>query len=163
TARAKGVTGSVEVEVRLDASGIVSDARILKGPDELRRAALESVLNWHFTSEAAGTTRLVSISFTDQGQSVQLLPITKTETFTLENAQGGVGPGKIVQYTAQHTTGEPDYKQFFWLGQGDGTLAKAIAVAEDRLTVRQMLENQIRDVERKKALESATNPQAAAE
>ena len=62
-ALARGIEGTVSVEVKLDASGNVSDARVLSGPDELRKAALESVLQWHFTHDAAGSTRVVGIAF----------------------------------------------------------------------------------------------------
>ena len=62
-ARKAGVQGTVVVEAALDASGNVTDAHVLSGPDELRRAALESVLQWHFANGAAGTTRQVSIAF----------------------------------------------------------------------------------------------------
>lgn len=59
----KGVAGTVIVEATLDAGGEVSDARVLSGPLELRKAALESVLQWHFAQGAAGATRQVSIAF----------------------------------------------------------------------------------------------------
>jgi TonB family protein len=62
-ARAKGIQGDVTVEVKLDGTGNVSDARVLSGPDELHKAALESVLQWHFTRESAGMTRQVTIGF----------------------------------------------------------------------------------------------------
>jgi TonB family protein len=62
-ARAQGIQGTVVVQVKLDTSGSVSDAQVLSGPDELRKAALASVLNWHFTDDAAGGTRQVSIAF----------------------------------------------------------------------------------------------------
>src|SRR5262245_3366522 len=68
----QGITGTVQLEVKLDSAGNVSDARVLSGPEELRKTALESVLNWHFTSDAARGTRQVSISFSDQGQQVQV-------------------------------------------------------------------------------------------
>ena len=58
-----GVQGTVVVEVTLDASGMVSDARVLSGPADLRKAALESVLQWHFTHDAAGSTHQVGIAF----------------------------------------------------------------------------------------------------
>jgi TonB family protein len=58
-----GVQGTVSVEVKLDATGNVSDARVLSGPDELRNATLQSVLQWHFTHDAAGGTRIVQIAF----------------------------------------------------------------------------------------------------
>jgi len=57
----------VVVEVKLDSSGNVSDAHVVSGPDELRRAALESVLQWHLTKNLAGSTRQVSISFSFAG------------------------------------------------------------------------------------------------
>lgn len=56
-------TGTVAVEVTLDASGNVNDARILSGPDELRRPVLQSVLAWHFASATAGAQRQVTVSF----------------------------------------------------------------------------------------------------
>jgi TonB family protein len=57
------IEGTVVVEVTLDARGEASDARVLSGPAELRKAALKSVLNWHFMPGAAGSTRQVSIVF----------------------------------------------------------------------------------------------------
>jgi TonB family protein len=63
-ALAKGVEGTVVVQVRLDASGEVTDDAILSGPDELRKTAQQSVLNWHFDRSEALSTRVVNISFT---------------------------------------------------------------------------------------------------
>lgn len=60
----KGVQGSVVLEVTLDAKGNVRDARVLSGPAELRRISLVSVLAWHFTEDAANTTREVGLQFT---------------------------------------------------------------------------------------------------
>ena len=62
-ARQKGIQGTVVVQVKTDGSGSVSDAQVLNGPEELRRSALQSVLNWHFTKDAAGSLRQVSITF----------------------------------------------------------------------------------------------------
>jgi TonB family protein len=59
----KGVEGTVVVQVKLDANGEVSDATVLSGPDELRKAVLQSVLSWHFDRSAALTTRTVNIDF----------------------------------------------------------------------------------------------------
>ncbi|HEY2018853.1 MAG TPA: M56 family metallopeptidase [Bryobacteraceae bacterium] len=63
SARTAGVQGTVAVEAVLDSSGNVSEARVVSGPQELRRAAQQSVLQWHFKPDAAGSTRLVSITF----------------------------------------------------------------------------------------------------
>jgi TonB family protein len=66
---AKGVQGSVTVQAKLGSDGSVVDASVVSGPDELRKAALESVLNWHFDRSAAGGSQQVSISFTLPPQS----------------------------------------------------------------------------------------------
>ena len=58
-----GVQGTVAVQVALDSSGNVADAHVLSGPDELRRAVLESVLEWHFTRDAANSTRQLQVAF----------------------------------------------------------------------------------------------------
>jgi TonB family protein len=57
------VQGTVAAQVRLAADGTVTDASIVSGPDELRKAVLESVLSWHFTKDSAGGTRTVTVSF----------------------------------------------------------------------------------------------------
>ena len=61
-ARRKGIQGTVTLELRMDSTGSVIDAHVIGGPDELRRAALESVLQWHFTRDM-GASRVVNISF----------------------------------------------------------------------------------------------------
>ena len=52
-AREKGIQGAVALELDLDQNGNVADARVLSGPQELRRAALESVLQWHYSKQMA--------------------------------------------------------------------------------------------------------------
>jgi bla regulator protein BlaR1 len=42
------VEGEVLLDLAVDDHGEVSDARVLTGPDELRKAALEAVLGWHY-------------------------------------------------------------------------------------------------------------------
>jgi len=62
-----GVTtsGTVIVESTVDAKGEVTDARVVSGPEELRNAALSSVLNWHFSTEGGlPPTVQSSITFT---------------------------------------------------------------------------------------------------
>jgi len=51
-----GVEGDVQVEMTLNERGEVSDARVLSGPEELRRATLESVLQWHYSPAALAST-----------------------------------------------------------------------------------------------------------
>jgi TonB family protein len=62
-ARARGVQGAVVLQVNIDGSGNVSDAQVLSGPEELRRPALQSVLQWHFASDSAGSSRPITIAF----------------------------------------------------------------------------------------------------
>jgi protein TonB len=50
-AREKGIQGTVVLEITLDQKGEVTDAQVLSGPQELRKAALESVLQWHYNKE----------------------------------------------------------------------------------------------------------------
>ena len=56
------VAGTVTLEATLNAKGEVSDARVLDGPAELRRPALAGVLDWHYSTAAAGLVR-ISIRF----------------------------------------------------------------------------------------------------
>ncbi len=70
----KHVQGTVTIEATLDAEGAVSDARVLSGPSELRKAALQSVLQWHFKPDAAaGDTRQVAIDFAMPAEGRALL------------------------------------------------------------------------------------------
>jgi TonB family protein len=62
-ARKSGVSGTVAVQATLDANGNVTDAHALSGPEGLRKAALQSVLDWHFAHDSAGSTRQVAITF----------------------------------------------------------------------------------------------------
>jgi TonB family protein len=63
SAREQGVQGTVVVQAAVDAHGNVTDAQVLSGPDELRNAALQSVLRWHFAPDPGARTRQVSITF----------------------------------------------------------------------------------------------------
>jgi TonB family protein len=68
-AKQKAIQGSVTVEVDLDAEGLVTDARVLSGPQELRNAALRSVLRWHWSKQMqlpATTQVTVEFKLTDR-------------------------------------------------------------------------------------------------
>jgi TonB family protein len=58
-----GIQGTVTLEATLDQSGNVADAHVLSGPPELRKTALQSVLQWQFANGRAGETQQVSIAF----------------------------------------------------------------------------------------------------
>ena len=58
------VEGDVTLDLTLNERGEVSDARVLSGPEELRRAALESVLQWHYApSDIRSTNTLATLRF----------------------------------------------------------------------------------------------------
>jgi TonB family protein len=61
-ALAKGIEGTVILNVVLAPDGTVSDAAVIGGPLELRRTVLSSVLKWHFSKEAAPRQQ-VSVEF----------------------------------------------------------------------------------------------------
>lgn len=61
-ALAKRVEGTVVLELSLSETGTVTDARVLSGPEELRGAALQSVLDWHYSSDGQTKTQ-ASINF----------------------------------------------------------------------------------------------------
>lgn len=63
TAREQGIQGTVVLQAAVDTRGNVTDAQVLSGPEELRNAALQSVLRWHFAPDPAARTRQLSITF----------------------------------------------------------------------------------------------------
>ena len=67
------VEGDVLLDLVTDERGEVSDARVLSGPDELRRAALESVLQWHYSPNARGSTSVqVTLRFRLPAENAEL-------------------------------------------------------------------------------------------
>jgi protein TonB len=56
--------GIVTVVLTLSTDGTVSDARVVSGPEELRRTVLESALQWHYLNEAKSpSTAQATIEF----------------------------------------------------------------------------------------------------
>lgn len=51
--REQGIQGTVTLEATLDEKGHVIDARVISGPNQFRRMALISVLDWHFAPPAS--------------------------------------------------------------------------------------------------------------
>ena len=66
----KNVQGIVVVEVNIDEEGLVTDAHVISGPEELRNAALRSVLDWHFSKQMGlPAVTQVPVEFTRQPQN----------------------------------------------------------------------------------------------
>ncbi|MBV8846315.1 MAG: TonB family protein, partial [Bryobacterales bacterium] len=60
--------GTVVIDATLNAKGEVSDARVLSGPEELRKAALSGVLDWHYSTEGGVTPHAqITIRFDPPG------------------------------------------------------------------------------------------------
>ncbi len=49
------IEGTVTVALTLNARGEVVDARVLSGPDELRKDVLQSVLQWHYAADGSAS------------------------------------------------------------------------------------------------------------
>lgn len=63
-AMTKGIQGTVVADANLDSGGNVTDAAIVSGPAELRKAVLQSLLTWHFTPASGVDSRDISVTFT---------------------------------------------------------------------------------------------------
>jgi TonB family protein len=68
-------SGTVLVEATLSSKGEVMDARVLSGPDELRRGVLASVLEWHYSADVAPPpTVRISVRFEQAASAAQAPP-----------------------------------------------------------------------------------------
>ncbi|HWB98140.1 MAG TPA: M56 family metallopeptidase [Bryobacteraceae bacterium] len=86
-AREKGIQGDVLVGAQINERGLVMDARVLSGPEELRAAALASVLQWHFAKPAsAPVTAQVTIHFQLAGAAAQSAAGTAGPSMTIQPA-----------------------------------------------------------------------------
>jgi TonB family protein len=148
-AQAKGVRGTVSVEVTLDANGNVTDAHVLSGPDEFRKTVLQSVLSWHFTPGAAGAKQQVDIAFQPppaanqptEGQVITKEYQGKEKKFFFYSPPGGGEP----KFFAFGRTAEPDAEQLAAIDQLKARLAALRAVKA--LPESSAIEAQLRDAE----------------
>ena len=86
----KGIQGTVVVEVTLDAAGTVTDARVLSGPAELRKAALQSVLEWQFADAGSGSTCEISITFQPPDSTARVISDGVSGAVS-DSVSGGIG------------------------------------------------------------------------
>ncbi len=74
-ALARNIEGTVVLELSLDRNGEVAGATVVSGPAELRRAALESVPAWHYSSEMSLPAKVqATITFKLTGSPAPLSP-----------------------------------------------------------------------------------------
>lgn len=81
------IEGTVVIEARLDGKGVVRDARVISGPDELRGAVLKSVLDWHYSEKGAPPIVEIAIEFK--------LPKNRTGS---SSASGAPGTLKSIEF-----------------------------------------------------------------
>lgn len=103
-AKQKGIEGTVIVEASIAENGSVSDARVLSGPQELRRAALEAVLQWQFKN---GATAQVTLNFTLQkdGAAAPVQEGMKLAGIKFENVSADVA--ETLRARLAHLVGKP--------------------------------------------------------
>lgn len=80
TARRAGVEGPVTLEVTIAGNGEVADARVISGAQELRKAALDAVLQWQF--KAGGGVAQVVMEMRAPAEDVRR-PKTKVVAITV--------------------------------------------------------------------------------
>ena len=71
-ARTKSLSGSVIVNVSVDDKGEVIGAQPVSGPDEFRKAVLQSVANWHFALDPGNSARSFQIAVRFDSPAVAL-------------------------------------------------------------------------------------------
>ena len=89
------VEGEVTVDLAVNDQGEVSDARVLNGPDELRKAALESVLGWHYApSSIRSASTQATLRFNLTSANVQYRGGAYTVAMKAEAEKGELSPAQ---------------------------------------------------------------------
>lgn len=105
-ARQKRIEGTVLLSVDIAEDGSAADARVLSGPQELRRAALEAVLQWQFKRGQANAQ--VTIDFrlqSDSGPSQMPAQMGKLTSIRIADAPAGVA--ETLRARLAHLEGKP--------------------------------------------------------
>jgi TonB family protein len=125
-ARRAGIQGTVVLDATLDGSGNVSDAKVISGPTELRRAALDSVLQWHFANGAAGAVRQVTIGF--QLTEGKAAPAARPSAVTMRGLDGSTV--KNIRVLGLSDQGRGELLSALPVHEGDTISADLIAKVE---------------------------------
>jgi TonB family protein len=137
-AQRDGVQGSVSLQVKLDSSGAVSDAQVLTGPEELRKAALESVLQWHFTQDSAGSTRVIQIAFEAPKTSDAIRPTQTTQTLFQPGTVRSIHvSGLSEQASAELLASLPIHEGGEWNAVTAQAAKQAVKAFDEHLNIRQ--------------------------
>jgi TonB family protein len=129
--------GTVTLEASLNAKGEVTDAHVLSGPDDLRKEALSSVLQWHYSP---GLSRVqISMRFDPAGpQTLSAPPAPPAANRTARFVDAGalpqnsrVGGIEIVGFSPE---GERELRSRLPFREGDPVTSTDIARASATVT-----------------------------
>jgi len=121
-ARRTKVEGTVVVEAMLDSTGNVVDARVLSGPNELRRSVLQSVLQWHFANDTGANTRQVRVTFQAPAGSAGEAGVIAPRVVpggSVAEAKAGVSGGVVGGVPAQQSLAGKTLKTLRVMGVSD--------------------------------------------
>jgi beta-lactamase regulating signal transducer with metallopeptidase domain/outer membrane biosynthesis protein TonB len=137
------IEGIVTVVLTLSTDGTVSDARIVSGPEDLRKTVLESALQWHYLNEARSpSTAQATVEF-----RVPEMPPVPTQTGVLGGIIG-VAPGAPPPPPGAIQV-PPSANRFYFAGSGpaptayQGTLPVLESIDVSRLP--EPLQSMLRD------------------
>ena len=128
---AKGVEGTVVVQVRLDSNGEVIDAAVLSGPDELRKGVQESVLNWHFDKSAGSATRVVNIDFVKPPNAPVTPMVVAPVPARAQIAANGVPPGARGPAPAPQASQQSTEQLYLFMQQQQAQLEQRVVQTND--------------------------------
>ena len=116
-------SGTVILSATLDASGEVTDAHVLSGPDALRRSALSSVLQWHY--QPGPTQAQISIQYGAGGGPSVTAPAPALPVFVTRGGRAGAAsltyPASIksIQFTGITAEAERELRTQLPFHEGD--------------------------------------------
>src|SRR6266852_1085444 len=87
--------GLVVLEATVDSKGEVADAHVVSGPEELRKVALTSVLQWHYASDPAPP---VSTRISMQFSARDALPVNTAPMAAIRIGASPSGVIRAVEY-----------------------------------------------------------------
>jgi len=164
-ARKDHIEGTVLVQATVDAAGNVTDASVLSGPEELRKTAIQAVLQWHFV-KGGGSAKTVTITFQVPKTVEEELPAPASAPGGAVSAQGAAPPaaagqagaagnriaiGGMVQQPAVQAQGSPAYQDLMaQQRQLTQQMIGAMQAGGDQQAMMQQYRDQLNDLMQKR-------------
>lgn len=117
-------TGTVVLDASLNSKGEVTDARVVSGPDELRKSALQSVLQWHYSVDA-GAAPTVRATITFGAPPAVQTPAAMMPRRT--SSESPMGPLKSVQILGTSSDVEQKVRASLPVKEGDQVTTDSMA------------------------------------